>query len=398
MGSLRDVWRSRFTRYMEELQRYMKFVFTGHLAIVLVFLIGAGGFAYSNWLKEVPADFPAAPLAGILLGLILAYAPPVTLLKEADAVFFLPMERQLGGYMQGALKWTVASGLFLPVAVFVVSIPLLNTVYGLKGLALLAIVIGVAALHLWNVRTEFAHRWADQGEGVWSDRIIRFILSAAPITAALWGKWWLGVLLLVPAGVYGMLKQRSMKGVPFPFLHFIELENGRMTRFYRFANQFTDVPHLRGAVRRRGWLDWVYARIPFSRKGAPRYLAARTFIRSDDLFNLWVRLTVLSVLGAAFIPIPVASGIFSAALAFACAYQLRDALAGSPEFRMDRLYPLPAGAKAAAARGTVRRAQAVQAVLVIAAASFQFGFGFVPILLGLTVYAVSEVTLQFTGK
>ena len=50
--------------YMTEFQKYMKYVFTGHLAIVLVFTIGAGGYAYSEWLKEVPADFPAALLSG----------------------------------------------------------------------------------------------------------------------------------------------------------------------------------------------------------------------------------------------------------------------------------------------------------------------------------------------
>src|SRR5690606_17937746 len=111
MGSLRDVWRSRFTHYTEELQRYTKFIFTGHLAIVLVFLLGAGGYAYSGWLKTVSADFPAAPLAGIILAAILAYAPPATLLKGADAVFFLPMEEKLGGYMQSALKWTSVSGI-----------------------------------------------------------------------------------------------------------------------------------------------------------------------------------------------------------------------------------------------------------------------------------------------
>ena len=68
MNNLREIWGARFVHYMTELQKYMKYVFTGHLAIVLVFTIGAGGYAYSEWLKEVPANFPAALLTAVLIG------------------------------------------------------------------------------------------------------------------------------------------------------------------------------------------------------------------------------------------------------------------------------------------------------------------------------------------
>ncbi len=67
MNNLREIWGNRFVHYMTEFQRYMKFVFTGHLAIVLVFTIGAGGFAYSEWLKEVPADFSALQIPFIVM-------------------------------------------------------------------------------------------------------------------------------------------------------------------------------------------------------------------------------------------------------------------------------------------------------------------------------------------
>ena len=67
MNNLREIWGARFVHYMTEFQKYMKYVFTGHLAIVFVFTIGAGGYAYSEWLKEVPVDFPAALINGTLL-------------------------------------------------------------------------------------------------------------------------------------------------------------------------------------------------------------------------------------------------------------------------------------------------------------------------------------------
>ncbi|MBO1911928.1 ABC transporter permease, partial [Microvirga sp. 3-52] len=43
MKNLRELWGTRFIHYMTEFQKYMKYVVTGHLALVLVFAIGAGG-------------------------------------------------------------------------------------------------------------------------------------------------------------------------------------------------------------------------------------------------------------------------------------------------------------------------------------------------------------------
>ncbi|HEY9571149.1 MAG TPA: ABC transporter permease, partial [Metalysinibacillus sp.] len=68
MRNLQDVWQTRLTHYTAELQKYMRYIFTGHIAIVLVFLLGAGGYQYSAWLNVVQPDFPAALLVGVVLG------------------------------------------------------------------------------------------------------------------------------------------------------------------------------------------------------------------------------------------------------------------------------------------------------------------------------------------
>lgn len=48
MNNLREIWGSRFVHYITELQKYLKYVFTGHLAIVFVFTIGAGAMPTVN--------------------------------------------------------------------------------------------------------------------------------------------------------------------------------------------------------------------------------------------------------------------------------------------------------------------------------------------------------------
>ena len=66
------------------------------------------------------------------------------------------------------------------------------------------------------------------------------------------------VLFLSYRAVYASIGGKQKIKKPFPYDHFIALEQNRMMRFYRFANYFTDVPHLKGSVSRRGWLGFLF--------------------------------------------------------------------------------------------------------------------------------------------
>ncbi|MBO1911762.1 ABC transporter permease, partial [Microvirga sp. 3-52] len=179
------------------------------------------------------------------------------------------------------------------------------------------------------------------------------------------------ILFAVLIGVYSTYWRKQKKNMPFPYEHFITLEQNRMMRFYRFANYFTDVPHLKGSVSRRGWLGFLLTPSRFEGADAQKYLVKRTLIRTDDIFWLWVRLTVITVLGAVFIPFPLVVYIFTAALAFASAIQLIYALRAGEEFRMDMLFPI--NKRSEAIRSTVRQVQWLQALLVLITALFTFG-------------------------
>jgi len=397
MNSLQDVWRKRFLHYVTELQKYLKYVFTGHLAIVFVFVIGAGGYQYSEWLKIAPENFPATWIVAVVLGLVLSYSPPTTLIREPDSVYLLPLESKLMGFMKKALTWTFWSQIFIVLLLFVVSIPMLSQVGEVEPITIGAVFIFVVLLKLWNVQVEFSFRWANTGEGVWGDRIIRAIISIIAVMAIFTMVPFYMILLIIPIYFYAHVWARQMKGQPFPYDHFIKLEQNRMLRFYRFANYFTDVPHIRGSIRRRVWLDWVYRIVPFKQANSQEFLILRTFIRTDDTFYLWIRLTALSALGAAFIGIPIVVIVFVGALAFASALQLKLALVSSNEFRMDMLYPLEGSARIQAVKKIVRIVQTVQAIIVlvvvVATGTTEPILYVAPILL----VAVSEVTLRVSN-
>ncbi|MFC4411537.1 ABC transporter permease [Chungangia koreensis] len=396
MNSLRDIWTKRFQHYMMEQQRYLKYVFTGHLAIVILFVIGAGGYSYSEWLKVVPDTFPAALLVSVVIGLLLTMGGPVTLLKEADIVYFLPLETKLMEYLQRSLSWTMSSQVFLSVIAGIVAVPLLNTVEGTRGISLFIFFVAIFVLKWWNVHTDFSFRWVNDGHGVWGDRVIRFLLSAAALYFLLIEAWLLLVMIALPIIFYAYVWMGRRGKNPFPFEHFIKVEQNRMLRFYRFANYFTDVPHLRGSIRRRGWLNFLYSFISYGQKNTQTYLVIRTFIRTDETFYLWVRLTFLSALGAVFIPIPIVAVIFSGALAFAATLQLKIALGAESTFRMDMLYPISESTRRKAVLKIVRGVQWLSAIILLIVSFAQPAYGNSVWLLPVIVIIISEATLRLS--
>ncbi len=390
MKNLRDVWSSRFMHYIGEAQKYMQFIFTGHIAIVLVFLIGAGGYQYSEWLKVVQTDFPAEILIAVFIGILLAFSRPTTLLREPDQVYLLPLESKMSHYFSKALAWTFWSQVWIVAIVYIVSIPLLKAVTDLTTIEIWSIFILVIVLKYISVRGEFSYRYSERGQMVWVDRLIRAIIFAAAVYMGLQAQLLLTIVATVISIIYMIVFRKKSVGEPVPYEHFVKLEQNRMMSFYRFANYFTEVPHLHGSIRRRGWMDWLYKFVPYGKKNSQKYLVFRTFVRTDDHFYLWLRLTAIAGVIAAFVDIPIVTWIVAGALSFATTIQLKQALLSSGEFRMDMLFPLPDNARQLAVKQIVRLAMVTQAIIVGLCAITQPMFYIVVVI----VLVISELTAK----
>src|SRR5690625_6758690 len=76
-----------------------------------------------------------------------------------------------------------------------------------------------------------------------------------------------------------------------------------MQSFYRLANLFTDVPHIKSRMKKRKWLVACVNRfIPFKNKYTFDYLYRITFFRSGDYLGMYIRLLVIGGLLIYFIP------------------------------------------------------------------------------------------------
>ena len=341
MTDLRAIWKRRIGEYVQETQKYLQYVFTGHLVIVLLFVLGAVGMTYSEWLETVPATFPAAPIVAGLIGATLMRRTPVTLLREADAVYFLPLEGKLSTYTNEALKWTRMTKLFLPLVGTIVLLPLLRAT-GHTIVVTWSLIAFVVLYTLYGTRVEFAFRHLYRGEHILTLYAMHFAVGAGVVYSLVEG--WYVVAAVVALAYVAFTQQRIVRNVstePFPFAHFIELEQRRMMSFYRFANYFTDVPHVKGGIRRRSYMSWLFPNArPFDRAKSYRYLVMRQFVRTDDLFRLYLRLTALMVLGVAFIETEWMLVLFVGALQYALVSQLIVNLRKRPVFSMDQLFPI----------------------------------------------------------
>lgn len=392
MNNLQSVWTKRFVHYINEIQKYMRYVFTGHLAIVLVFIVGSVGYQYSEWLKIVQEDFPAEWIIALLIGVLLGFSRPVTLLREPDQVYLLPLESKMDFYFKKALSWTFWSQIGYVVVAYIVTIPLLNAVTDLSATQIWLVALLIIILKYFNVQIEFNYRYSNRGQNVLVDRVARIILSLLAIQTMLSSESIFVLLYVILLIAYNVSLKKKVQAQTIPYEHFVKLEQNRMMGFYRFANYFTDVPHLRGSIRRRGWLDFVYNLVPFNKKNTQSYLVFRTFIRTDDHFYLWIRLTAISAIITLFVNIPIVTWIVVGAIAFATTLQLKYALLSSGEFRMDMLYPVASTQRKEAVQKLLRVFMVVQAIIVLVCSIGQPLF-FVP---AVVVLIISEITFNLS--
>jgi len=161
------------------------------------------------------------------------------------------------------------------------------------------------------------------------------------------------------------------KNKPFPWEHMITIEENRMMRFYRFANYFTDVPHVQGSKRRRSYMNLLMTKaLPLKREKTYAFLYSRMLIRTDDMFRLWLRLTIILAVIVYFLDALIPTLIIISVLTFATAFQLIESLKKEPTFRMDHLFPIHASEKKKAIHSVVSRMQIVQLLIIVVVSIF----------------------------
>ncbi|WP_312472429.1 ABC transporter permease [Neobacillus sp.] len=316
------LWKDRAGGRVKDLGRYLRYIFNGHLVIVLLFLIGAGAFYYQKWIVTLPTDFPAEIIIAILIGVLLTYSPVYNFLLEPDQVFLIPLENKLKGYFLRSGVISLAFQGYILLMVLAVLMPMYAHInssgFRLFFLFLLVLLI----VKSWNMATSWRIHYFVQPSVYRWDMVVRYFINAT-FTFLLFKQENLLILLLivVMAFYYRSFFVRTRKmGLKWDLL--IDGEEKRMSSFYRLANLFTDVPQLKATVKRRKWLDIFINQMAFSQDKTYLYLFSRTFLRSSDYLGLFIRLTIIGILGIYFISFGLGQILLSVLFLYLTGFQL----------------------------------------------------------------------------
>jgi len=317
------LWRDRAGGRMKDLGRYLRYIFNGHLVIVLLFFIGTAAFYYQDWIKSLSPSFPAPLIIAVIIGIFITYSPIYNFLLEADKVFLLPLEEKLKGYFfRSGVTSFVFQGYIL-LLILAVLIPIYAHVSGNGFGSFIPFFLVLLLLKAWNLAATWkiqfyvetsVHRW---------DFLIRYLLNAVFVYLLFKQA---NLLILIVIGVIMIFYYYSFHGrttkMGLKWDQLIEAEEKRMASFYRLANLFTDVPKLKDTVKRRKYLDLLIIRIPFSQEKTYLFLFARTFLRTSDYLGLFVRLTVIGALAIYFISFGIGQLLLTILFIYLTGFQL----------------------------------------------------------------------------
>lgn len=365
MKPIADLWRERFQSYIKELRRYFKYMFNDHLLFVLIFGGGAAIYYYSEWVKTLSADFPVGIIMGITLGILLTISPISTLLKEPDLVFLLPLETKLGSYFKKAISLSFISQAYLLLLVLAAFMPMYVRVSGNGFHLFFFFLLCALGLKVWNLLIHWMMLKRTDPYALIYDWIIRFIFNALlfyfiTVSASF---WFIGAVLLIMAAftIYSWQAEKK-KTIHWQLL--VEKEQRRMQMFYHAANLFTDVPHLRGRVKRRRWLDPLFATIPYGSEYTYRFLYARTILRTSEFSGLILRLTLISAVLLIFMDNLYFSVAISLLFIYLTGFQLLPMLRKYEMKIWPSLYPIAATQKRSAFLNMLLQILFFQAVLL----------------------------------
>lgn len=304
MFNAHTFFKRRLGEHLKETSRYLRYIFNGHIAVAMFFFISALAYYYQQWLAELPENFPVAFLVAVVFGGVASYSPVQTLLKEPDLVFLIAAEKKMGAYFRNAIMYSFIVQLYILLLAAAALGPLYFAGFAERsGRAYLLTIIVLLIFKIWNLLTNWWMLKIQDGRTRRIDGLVRFILNIAIFYFLIEGHMLLAAIItLMFMGIFLYDRHISNRQAGLAWELLVEKDRNRMQAFYRLANMFTDVPHLKNPVKKRHWLVNLVNRVPFEKRFTYDYLYRITFVRSGDYFGMYVRLLIIGGLFIFFVP------------------------------------------------------------------------------------------------
>ncbi|MBU5468355.1 ABC transporter permease [Virgibacillus sp. MSJ-26] len=317
-------YKKRLSEHLKETSRYLRYMLNEHISIAMLFLISALAFYYQQWLAQLPENFPTALIIGIAFGLVVSYSPVRTLLKEPDLVFLIVAEDKMSAYFRNTLIYSFVIQLYIVFIVAAALGPLYLATYPERsGKMYLYTIVALLIFKAWNLLANWWMLKVRDDSLRHVDLALRVSLNCAAFYFFVSGDGLLaGIMTVLFVIIFLYDYQLSQKQLGIAWELLVEKDRNRMQAFYRLANMFTDVPHLRNPVKKRTWLVSLVKNVPFAKQYTYDYLYRITFIRSGDYLGMYIRLMIIGGLVIFYIPNLVMKLLFALLFLYMSSFQM----------------------------------------------------------------------------
>ncbi|MFD1739123.1 ABC transporter permease [Bacillus salitolerans] len=295
MMNIDQIWSNRFGDHVKEVSRYLRYMFNDHLMIVLLIAFSAGAIYYKGWLTQLSNPSPYIWLVAVVLGIFISASPIRSFLKEADLVFLLPVEHKMDRFFQKGFIYSYILQSSSASIIYIIFIPLLLHIQDRSPIQLLMMYILILLLKFWNSRQSWRMYYYIEKETRRSDYLLRLVFNIAFLFFLFSGASMIYLFMMVVIALLWHISfVRLTKDKSLKWELLLEEEAKLMGRFYRIANMFVDVPHLKNEIKSRKWLNWATGSIAYKQKNVYSMLYAKTFIRSGEFLGIFTRLFVIA--------------------------------------------------------------------------------------------------------
>lgn len=295
--TLKELFKKRQSIYQKRLLSYLRYVLNDHFVVAMLILLGAGGFAYSDYVGTLQTGEVLPVIVGILLlSIVLVIGKIGLFLEAADIVFILPKENSFKPIMNRLAGRSLLIQLIPLLLISLFIMPLLVGAGFLQFSDWIFVFIAMLSLKsiflILVLYYNHEGNMMDQSMATFLFIIFSFIglgivVFVSPIIGA--------IMTVVAAGValflYKKTTQRLLK-----WEWMIQNEQNRKQVIYRFFNLFTDVPFIGSKTRRLKILDPLIQWTTSKNATPQEYYLKRVFFRNTTYSGLVLRLLVIAAL------------------------------------------------------------------------------------------------------
>ena len=305
MSNIENIFANRRKKEQELKLTYSKYIFNSHLIMFLIIVLGAAMINYSKWIAiaspfELYSVFIAASLA---FSYYLISTKVKTYIKEADAVFLLPLEK----YYKNVGKKTIINTTVVHVIAFVIfyfSVKPITSIIGTVDRIAICLLIMVILLNNLLKYFQIIH----YKELIWV-KILQFIVVFIQIISVFIVNTYIlitdlvGIIALSYSTYYILKNAGNVRNADdkekfvVKWTEAAEYDKHRMESYLKFVNMFVDVPLSGVKVARRKYFDAILPKLTkdnFTKENSFKYYYYRVFLRQENTVFLALRLMLLA--------------------------------------------------------------------------------------------------------